>query len=82
MADLVTQGYILTFRCINCGRHEASASHPSQEVLPPEQIRDQIYQALCRACGWRSEVCGISAVEVGYFPALKANAAGVGSSAQ
>jgi hypothetical protein len=61
-----TQGYILTFRCINCGRHEALAQYPTEEVEPEEQIRARIYRVSCSACGWRGEACGISAIDISH----------------
>jgi hypothetical protein len=27
-----TQGYILTFRCVNCGKHEVFANYPSEQL--------------------------------------------------
>ena len=58
-----TCGYILTFRCLNCGRHEAFASVLSDIVLS-EDVKTRLLEASCRACGWTGEVCGVSAVRV------------------
>jgi hypothetical protein len=67
-----TPGYILLFRCVNCGRPEASATYSSASFLPHYQIEARIYEANCAACGWKGEVCGISAVQIHYSPGAKA----------
>jgi Pyruvate/2-oxoacid:ferredoxin oxidoreductase delta subunit len=59
-----TRGYILTFRCLNCGRHEAFANVLSNIVLSDEQVKTQILEATCKGCGWTGEVCGVSAVRI------------------
>jgi hypothetical protein len=60
------RGYTLTFRCVNCGRHEATAFYPSGEALPIEELRKRIYEVTCSACRWRGAVCGMSAVAISY----------------
>src|SRR5499427_4739843 len=42
-----TQGYVLTFRCINCGKHEVFAQYPSEGIEAEERIRARIYQVIC-----------------------------------
>lgn len=59
-----TQGYILTFRCVNCGKCEVFAKHPSEDILQEDQIRKRIYQVSCNSCGWRGDVCGLSAIYI------------------
>jgi len=50
-----TQGYILTFCCVNCGKPEIFAQYPSEDVVPEDQIRARIYQVGCNYCGWRGD---------------------------
>jgi len=71
-----TRGYVLTFRCINCGRHDVFAQYPTEHITPEDRIRDRIYQVTCNSCGWSGDVCGLSAVCVSQEP--KARAAGQG----
>ena len=59
-----TRGYILTFRCLNCGRHEAFANVISDIVLSDKEVKTRILAATCRGCGWTGEVCGVSAVRI------------------
>jgi hypothetical protein len=66
-----TRGYILMFRCVNCGRPEASASLASEGVVPCDQIEARIYEANCESCGWKGAVCGFSAIEIHPTPDLK-----------
>ena len=63
MTVLKTPGYILKFRCVNCGRSTASASYDCEGVVPEDRIRARIYEAKCE-CGWKGEVCGVSAIQV------------------
>jgi transcription elongation factor Elf1 len=72
-------GYILTFRCVNCGAYEASASFLSEDVLPEEQITSRIYEAHCASCGWTGEFCGVSAAKIHRTTDLKATAKGQGN---
>lgn len=65
-------GYILTFRCINCGQYEVFARHPSDGDLAEEQIRERIYEVSCRSCGWKGDACGISASSISETNELKA----------
>jgi len=53
------RGYVLTFRCINCGKHEVFANYPTEHITPEDRIRDRIYQVTCNSCGWRGDVCGV-----------------------
>jgi hypothetical protein len=71
MTGIKTPGYILKFRCINCGRPEASASYASEGVIPDDQIKSHIYEANCESCGWKGAVCGFSAIQVHPTPDLK-----------
>jgi transcription elongation factor Elf1 len=57
-------GYNLTFRCINCGRHEASTSYRSDGVESEDQIKMRIYRVNCAACGWKGEACGLAAIRI------------------
>lgn len=56
--------YNLTFRCIQCGRYEASANFRSDRVELEDEIKSRIYRAQCEGCGWKGEVCGLSAVRI------------------
>ena len=49
-----TQGYVLTFRCINCGKHEVFAKYPTDGFEPEDQIRGRLYQVSCES--YTSEV--------------------------
>ena len=81
-----TRGYVLTFRCINCGKHEVFANYPTEHIIPEDRIRDRIfrpeglyiYQVRCNSCGWSGDVCGLSAVCVSHMQEPKARAAGQG----
>lgn len=70
-----TQGYILTFRCVNCGKHEVFARHTSEGVLQEDQVRARIYEVSCASCGWRGDACGLSALHISHATELKARAA-------
>ena len=74
-----TQGYVLTFRCINCGKHEVFAQYPSDGMESEEQIRARIYQVSCNSCGWKGDACGLSAIRISHTTELKARAAGQGA---
>lgn len=63
-----TRGYVLTFRCVNCGRYEAFSWYPSEGNVREDQIRARIYQANCEGCGWRGDACGLSAVRIYRTP--------------
>jgi hypothetical protein len=73
-----TQGYVLTFRCINCGKHEVFAQYPSEGIEAEARIRARIYQVTCNSCGWCGDACGLSAICVSRTAELKARAAGQG----
>jgi hypothetical protein len=73
-----TRGYVLTFRCINCGRHEASANYLTEHIIPEDRIRDRIYQVRCNSCGWSGDACGLCAICVSQLTDFKARAAGQG----
>jgi formate hydrogenlyase subunit 6/NADH:ubiquinone oxidoreductase subunit I len=64
MTDAKTHWCLLTFRCVHCGRNEAFAEDSFKGEPGKDQITPQIYQAICRYCGWEGEVCGLSAVEM------------------
>lgn len=64
MLCATAQEYSLTFRCINCGRYEASANYSSDEVVPDDQIKARIYRVRCTACGWKGEACGVAAIRI------------------
>ena len=66
------RGYILIFRCINCGRPEAFALYPTEGIEPYEQIRARIYQVRCSSCGWHGEACGVSASNILHSMELEA----------
>jgi ribosomal protein S27E len=59
-----THGYVLTFRCINCGRHEVFADYATEEVEPEDRIRGRIYEVTCYSCGWSGDACGQSAIRI------------------
>jgi transcription elongation factor Elf1 len=71
-----TQGYILTFRCVNCGKHEVFANYPSERLLTEDEIRARIYQVSCTSCGWRGDACGLSAIHISHPTELKARTVG------
>jgi translation initiation factor RLI1 len=56
--------YVLIFRCVNCGRYEASSHYSSKGIESEDRIRAEIYQALCKGCGWKGHACGYSAVRI------------------
>lgn len=56
--------YLLTFRCVNCGRNELYAHYSSECAVFDIELRSRIYQVLCRGCGWKGEACGLSAVNI------------------
>jgi Fe-S-cluster-containing hydrogenase component 2 len=70
-----TQGYVLAFRCVNCGKHEVFASYPTEGIEPENQIRGRIYQVSCNSCGWNGDACGLSAIRISHTMELKARAA-------
>ena len=65
--------YSLTFRCMNCGRHEASANFRSDRIQPEDQIKEQIYPAQCTGCGWKGEACGLSAIRILRYKSKETN---------
>jgi len=73
-----TQGYILTFRCINCGKFEVFAQYPTEGIEPEDRIRDRIYQVRCNSCGWNGDACGLSAIRILHTIELKARTGGEG----
>jgi predicted RNA-binding Zn-ribbon protein involved in translation (DUF1610 family) len=73
-----TRGYVLTFRCVNCGEHDVFANYPTEHITPEDRIRDRIYQVRCNSCGWSGDVCGLSAVCVSHPQEPNASAAGQG----
>lgn len=79
MTRTETGGYVLKFRCVYCGRHEVSVEYPCEGVVPMGEIKSQIYEANCKACGWNGKVCGVSAVQIYYSLGLKAKARGSGN---
>ena len=60
----MTHWHRLVFRCVYCGRKEASAKGFSESHLPENRIRARIYQVTCKSCGWKGDVCGLSALEI------------------
>ena len=56
--------YSLSFRCIHCGKHEAWANYRADRVQSEDEIKARIYRVQCAACGWKGEVCGLSAVRI------------------
>ena len=74
-----TQGYLLTFRCINCGKHRVFAQYPSGRMESEVRIRARIYQVSCNSCGWKGDVCSLSAIRISHTTELKARAAGQGA---
>ena len=72
------QGYVLTFRCINCGKYEVFAKYPTGEIEPEDQIRGRLYQVSCESCGWNGDACGLSAIRISHTTELKTSAAGQG----
>jgi flavoprotein len=72
-----TQGYILTFRCVNCGKHEVFANYPSKDMVSEDQIRARIYQVSCTSCGWTGDACGLSAIHISRTTELRARIVGL-----
>jgi hypothetical protein len=70
-----TSDYILTFRCVNCGAPEALARHSADGVANEDELLARIYQVTCTACGWKGNVCGLSAILVSRLERSKASAA-------
>ena len=56
--------YNLTFRCIRCGRYEASANYRSDRIEFEDQIKARIYPVRCAGCGWKGEACGFSVIRI------------------
>ena len=69
-----TQGYVLTFRCINCGKFEVFAKYPTEGIEPEDRIRGRLYQVSCESCGWNGDACGLSTVRLWHTTELKARA--------
>jgi hypothetical protein len=65
-----TQGYILMFRCINCGKHEVFANYPSTDLVTEDQIRARIYQVSYNSCGRSGDACGLSAIHISHTTEL------------
>lgn len=65
--------YSLTFRCTNCGRHEASANFRSDRIHADNQIKSQIYLVQCAACGWKGEARGLSAIRIVRYKSKETN---------
>ena len=78
MTRAKTRGYILKFRCVSCGRYEASVSYPCAAVMPMDEVKARIHEADCKACGWTGKVCGFSAVQIYYSLELEVKARGQG----
>ena len=74
-----TRGYLLTFRCVNCGKHELFAKYAPEGIVTEAQIRGRIYQVTCTSCGWQGQACGMSAVHVSHIVKLEAKVAGQGN---
>ena len=72
------RGYVLTFRCINCGRHEVFADYPTEEVEREDSIRGRIYEVTCHSCGWSGDACGVSAIRISHTDS-KVRAVGQGA---
>jgi len=70
-----TDGYILTFRCINCGRREAIARYPTETFEPDDELRARIYYAICSSCGWKGDACGVSATNISHSMELQTRGA-------
>ena len=67
--------YNLTFRCIHCGGYEASANFRSDPVELEEEIMARVYRVQCARCGWKGEVCGISAVRMLRYKSVETRGA-------
>jgi hypothetical protein len=70
-----TSDYILTFRCVNCGAPEALARLSAEGTENEDELLARIYQVICTACGWKGNVCGVSAILVSRLDCSKASAA-------
>jgi flavoprotein len=74
------QGYVLTFRCINCAEpDEVIATHPSENLLAEDEVRARIYSVRCNSCGWRGDACGISAIHISYTSEVRVRVATKGN---
>ena len=69
-------GYVLTFRCINCGKHEVFANYSTDEVEPEDRIRGRVYKVSSNSCGWNADACGLSAIRISHTAERKGKAAG------
>ena len=49
-----TRGYVLTFRCIKCGKYEVFAHYTTERIVFQDQIRGRLYQVSCES--YTSEV--------------------------
>lgn len=56
--------YNLTFRCISCGRYEASANYRTDRFESEDQLKARIYPVRCAGCGWKGEACGFSVIRI------------------
>lgn len=65
--------YTLTFRCIHCGKYEASANFRSDQSEPSNQLKARIYRIQCARCGWKGEACGLSAVRILRYQSKEAS---------
>jgi hypothetical protein len=59
--------YNVTFRCIHCGKYEASINFRSDRIEGKELIKARIYPVRCSACGGKSDACGFSAVRILHY---------------
>ena len=67
--------YLLIFRCINCGKPEAFVRQPAEGVANEDELLARIYSVTCHACGWKGDVCGLSAILVSQAFRSRASAA-------
>ena len=65
--------YTLTFRCIHCGKYEASANFRSDQAEFSNQLKARIYRVQCARCGWKGEACGLSAVRIFRYQSKEAS---------
>jgi len=68
MTDTKTLWYLLTFRCVNCGRSEASARTCLESEAGEDQITGRIYRVTCKL---RLEGRGLRHFGRSHFPRIR-----------
>lgn len=69
----ISHRYTLIFRCIHCGKYEASANFRSDQAEFSNQLKARIYRIHCAQCGWKGEACGLSALRIFRYQSKEAS---------